>query len=145
MKSFKSLELERQELFDKLSKLDKVLDAYRVIQEYETGNSNTVNEMQKYVTQHLDTFQTRRVMNAVNSSEGTDIKSVNGLIQGIKDPNVTDRILQYAWKIRIERGEVSNSTVMKSLKETVDRMENRGTLGGENLIWFQNQIESIAF
>lgn len=146
MKKLHELEVELQEITDRQKYISDLINAYKLVSDYESTKStdNLVSELKNYMVSHNVKKNTiTKVMSAVDSVEGTDVKMINGFVNRL-NPQVKDPILQYAWEIRIRRGQFTRSH-LDSLKESVQRMSKRGTLVGEKLSWFQEEIETAKF
>jgi len=143
------LESELQSIETRKEYLLEIIAAFRKIEEHERNSSTVylVSELERYMNDLssqgiVKSDVPSKVMGAINNVEGTDVKQANGFVNRINDQQIKDNILQYSWEIRIRRGELLPSQI-PSLKETVERMEKYGTLKGEKLSWFQEQIETF--
>lgn len=147
MQNIKDLESELQKLNTRQNYIQNVINAYKLIAEYESGelNDDLVGELEGYmISQNINPNMISKVISSINHVDGTKVNSVNGLINRLNDPQVKDTILQYAWEIRIRRGELTR-TQLDTVKKSVTRMAMSGTLFGEKLSWFQEQINSANF
>lgn len=141
------LESELQSIETRKEYLLEIIAAFRKIEEHEKSSSTDylVSELERYMNDLssqgiVKSDVPSKVMSAINN--GTDIQKVGGFVNRLKDQQVKDNILQYSWEIRIRRGQLQSSQI-PSLKESVERMEKYGTLKGEKLSWFQEQIETF--
>jgi len=141
------LESELQSIETRKEYLLEIIAAFRKIEEHEKSSSTDylVSELERYMNDLssqgiVKSDVPSKVMDAINND--TDIQKVGGFVNRLKDQQIKDNILQYSWEIRIRRGQLKSSQI-PSLKESVERMEKYGTLRGEKLSWFQEQIETF--